>query len=236
MWVKLHADVFTHPKIGRLCRLLPDVSEAAAVGHLASLWTWAMSYAPDGDLSKFDELDIAIGARYLGDASAFVSAITRAGFLDPDESGALSIHDWADYGGRLQEQREAAAENARQWRARKKEEAATAKKPKARPMQLAEHPAPPKPKRLVDMTPFHEQFWPLYPRKVGKHAAAKAWAALDPTPEHVEEILKALKAQIDSDTWTEARFIPHPATWLNGKRWLDEWPSKASHRAREVVL
>ena len=33
-----------------------------------------------------------------------------------------------------------------------------------------------------------------------------------------------LRKQIASDEWKRdgGRFIPHPATWLNGKRWEDE--------------
>lgn len=61
-------------------------------------------------------------------------------------------------------------------------------------------------------------FWAAYPRKVGKGHAAKAYAtALRKTP--ASELLSAVEAyQFDS----RERFIPHPATWLNGERWLDE--------------
>lgn len=230
MWVKLHVDVFAHPKLVKLCRLLPDLSEAAAVGHLASLWTWALVYATDGDLSRYDELDIAIASRYPGDALEFVRALTRAGFLDPDESGELSIHDWASYGGRYIENREAARQRSQNWRAARKEAKAKAATEEAEPK-------PKKPKQAprtgVDLEPFYAEFWPLYPRKVGKEAAAKAWAAIDPSREQIDELIRALKAQIASDLWESGpRYIPHPATWLNGKRWLDELPSKPSREVR----
>ncbi|CAB4127620.1 hypothetical protein UFOVP95_41 [uncultured Caudovirales phage] len=63
-----------------------------------------------------------------------------------------------------------------------------------------------------------EIFWKAYPRKTGKGAAEKAWAKatarLDP-----EVIFSAIAAY----PWQEdPQFIPHPATWLNQKRWLDE--------------
>ena len=62
------------------------------------------------------------------------------------------------------------------------------------------------------------QFWESYPRKVAKKAAEKAFArAIKEAP--LEQMLAALA--IDKQDWKEERFIPHPATWLNGGRYLD---------------
>lgn len=63
-----------------------------------------------------------------------------------------------------------------------------------------------------------EEFWAGYPRKIGKGQARKAWTAATKKAT-VEEIMAGLKAYKFS---TEQEFIPHPATWLNGERWLDE--------------
>lgn len=64
-----------------------------------------------------------------------------------------------------------------------------------------------------------EDFYRSYPRKVGRGAAEKVWARLRPSPELLAEMLSALNRW---DVPTDPKFIPHPATWLNGKRWLDE--------------
>lgn len=71
--------------------------------------------------------------------------------------------------------------------------------------------------------PF-DQFWQAYPRKVGKVDAQKAWAKLKPTPELVQTILEAIAAQKEGHDWKReaGEYIPHPTTWLNGGRWLDE--------------
>jgi hypothetical protein len=62
-----------------------------------------------------------------------------------------------------------------------------------------------------------EKWWEAYPRKVAKRAAEKAYrAALDRTD--AETLLGSLRQY----PWpSEERFIPHPATWLNGDRWAD---------------
>lgn len=69
-----------------------------------------------------------------------------------------------------------------------------------------------------------EAFWILYPRKVGKVPALKAWKKLKPDQELKAEILKAVALHRRSEDWTKdgGQFIPHPATWINQQRWQDE--------------
>lgn len=64
-------------------------------------------------------------------------------------------------------------------------------------------------------------FWEAYPRKEGKQKAEAAFAKVV-VP--VQDLLDAIEAQKKSAQWTKdgGQFIPHPATWLNGKRWLDQ--------------
>lgn len=68
-----------------------------------------------------------------------------------------------------------------------------------------------------------DSFWDVYPRKVNKRDAQKAWASLNPTDELVERIVEDVKQRIKID-WAsrEKRYIPHPATYINGARWEDE--------------
>jgi hypothetical protein len=67
-------------------------------------------------------------------------------------------------------------------------------------------------------------FWKEYPRKVDKAKALKAFEKLKPDEELLGVMLQAIIAAKASDVWRETRFIPHPTTWLNGKRWEDELP------------
>lgn len=68
------------------------------------------------------------------------------------------------------------------------------------------------------------EFWSAYPRKTAKQAALKAWGKLAPSAELVAAILAAVARQKRTDAWLkdDGRFIPHPASWLNGRRWEDE--------------
>lgn len=69
-----------------------------------------------------------------------------------------------------------------------------------------------------------DEFWQAYPRKIAKASALKSWRKIRPNAELSETVMDALAKQKDSDAWKRdgGKFIPHPATWLNGRRWEDE--------------
>jgi uncharacterized protein YdaU (DUF1376 family) len=78
-----------------------------------------------------------------------------------------------------------------------------------------------------------DPFWNLYPRKVGKEAARKAFdKASKKAP--VSDIMAGLHAQLPAMLATEPRFQPHPATWLNQGRWQDE-VQKPERKARNLT-
>lgn len=65
------------------------------------------------------------------------------------------------------------------------------------------------------------RFWAVYARKEGKQAAAKAWTRLsDEDRAEAEKRAKSFCAARDP------AYLPHPATYLNGRRWEDADPLK----------
>lgn len=74
------------------------------------------------------------------------------------------------------------------------------------------------PKRVA--TGF-DQWYATYPKKVGKDAAAKAYAraikSIEPT-----ELLAASIPRLTELAKRDPQFIPHPATWLNSGGWQDD--------------
>jgi hypothetical protein len=72
-----------------------------------------------------------------------------------------------------------------------------------------------------------EDFWRHYPLPVGKGAAYRAWLKAAGTVGGEMELLEAIKEPLleakASAKWLEdgGKFIPHPATWLNQRRWED---------------
>jgi len=76
--------------------------------------------------------------------------------------------------------------------------------------------------KIIDVS--FDEFWKIYPRKVAKAKAYAVWKRIKPDEGLLKEIMLALDDQRKSEQWTKDRgqFIPHPATWLNQRRWEDE--------------
>ena len=67
-------------------------------------------------------------------------------------------------------------------------------------------------------------FWEKYPKKLAKRDAEKAFAKIAPDEKLLGIILTALEIWKQSEDWIKenGKYIPYPATWLNGRRWEDE--------------
>ena len=88
----------------------------------------------------------------------------------------------------------------------------------------AEHPArvpagAAKPRRVARGTAFDE-FWRVYPRKVGKRAAREAYEQA--TREAEPAAILAGAQRYAADPNREAQYTPHPTTWLRQGRWEDD--------------
>lgn len=72
--------------------------------------------------------------------------------------------------------------------------------------------------------PLFAEFWARYPKKKAKEDAQRAWLKRSPTSELLSVMLSALERQKASPDWLKdsGRYIPLPASWLNGARWTDE--------------
>ena len=113
-WIESHQELREHPKTKRFAREL-NITIPHAVGLLHCLWWWAVDYAPDGDLTKYDADDLGDAAGWDGTGESFLAALTGARFVDEDP---MRIHSWDEYTGRLMYSRAANAERKRLSRAR----------------------------------------------------------------------------------------------------------------------
>jgi hypothetical protein len=71
--------------------------------------------------------------------------------------------------------------------------------------------------------PSFAEFYAHYPRKIARGSASKAYtkALKLASPEALAAAALAF-AEHHQRAGTDRCFIPHPATWLNGQRWLDD--------------
>ena len=119
-WIESNQELGRHPKTKKLARRL-STKLPETVGHLHYLWWWALDFADDGDLSRFESADIADAAMWEGDTDEFVEALIYAGFIEKTPEGGLLIHDWDDYAGKLIDRRKADARRKSEKRAADRE-------------------------------------------------------------------------------------------------------------------
>lgn len=112
--------------------------------------------------------------------------------------------------------------------------------------------APSKPHRSQDRTgtetgtgtgtaPIHgfASFWSIYPKKTAKPEAQKAFKAQKINGE-LQTILEDIERRKSGNDWQKdgGKWIPHPATYLNGRRWEDEiqvqQPARSAMLARVI--
>lgn len=66
-----------------------------------------------------------------------------------------------------------------------------------------------------------DQFWAIYPRRIGKLAAWRTWQRLKPDADLVQQIIESVDEHRRCKAWRDG-YIPHPTTYLNQGRYLDE--------------
>lgn len=78
-----------------------------------------------------------------------------------------------------------------------------------------------------DQTDHFERWYSSYPKKVGRGQAEKTFTKLNPSASLVDQMIAAVESQKIARGRLQAagEWVPewkNPATWLNGKCWLDE--------------
>lgn len=87
---------------------------------------------------------------------------------------------------------------------------------------------PPSPSASYKTAEMFAEFWDVYPRKVAKADAFKAFVSVMKTERNprglLDKMKSAVREQSASVDWVKdgGKFIPYPATWLRAARWEDE--------------
>jgi len=81
------------PKLPHLARLLQRPMYAAK-GVLTSIWHFAATQAPRGDIGKWSDEEIAAAIGWDGEAEDLVEALVTARWVDRSQRHRLLVHDW----------------------------------------------------------------------------------------------------------------------------------------------
>ena len=103
-WIRIEQSLPQNRKFFRLKTVL-RIDTAKAIGTLALLWIWAIDNADGGALGGISDVQLAEICQFnQRRASELRSALIESGFLELHNDD-LIIHDWDEFGGRLDKQR-----------------------------------------------------------------------------------------------------------------------------------
>ena len=227
-WIKLTTDMFDNRKIKHLRRLpegnsivliwvmlLTMAGRCNASGMI--FLTENIPYTPKmlADELDFEENTVVLALRALEDLNMVVT-----------NRGYFAIAGWEEYQNidGMEKIKEQNRLRQKKWYDKQKElpnviPNVSITQPNATEEDIEEDID----KDKEDIYPFDE-FWKAYPKKKAKEAARKAWVKLKPDETLGKEIIQAVTDSAKTKDWIKenGKYIPYPATYLNGKRWEDE--------------
>ena len=193
-WISVHEQV-TSGKLRRLAKEL-RCSQNEVLGMLVKFWLWGISNADRyGYIEGTDKEDIAdvvnIGISKNIDPEEAVEAMIRTEWIECREDG-LYIHDWEEWQGNWYdavERKQRDKERKRKKRAEKREQELEKEKQKKIEKEIKEESTEETkdtkeikevketPKKEKGYSSTFEDFWSVYPRKIGKGDAYKKYNA-----------------------------------------------------------
>lgn len=213
-WVSVHEEI-TGKKLRSLSKEI-GCSQNECIGLLIRLWLWGLKNADrTGKIIDADRQDVAdvlvVGLERNIDTLTVVDAMVEVGWID-EEEGSLYLHDWDEWQSQWYKYTETLEKDRRRKRTSK---ARTDKSEAAEePEQETEQKAP-----ASRYGSGFEEFWSVYPRKVGKgEAYAKYKARLGDGWSEEQLVTAARKYAYECEKdHTEMKYIKHGKTFLSDK-------------------
>lgn len=235
-WFSVDDGFYDHPKVIEL-QSSPGWEKAMALWVLCG--SWASKHLTDGQIPR------SIASRMGGD-EASIELLISSGLWKKNVTG-FCFHDWSSRNPSKKdvlERRRKTAERVNRFREKKSDVTPSVTAlPTTLLTPLVTAPfrrggegigsdpisgsGTDRVKKPVAYPDDFLQFWANYPRKEAKGAAVKAWRTQKPP---LDAVVAALRWQRTSADWCKdgGKFIPHPATYLNARRWEDERPGAKS--------
>lgn len=246
-WHRVDDGLHSHRKTRKVRRTHPEKRrDVAPFGIWALAGSWCGANRDTGGFIPLEVLE-----EWDDDAEDYAARLVSAGLWTRAESDGevgYQFHDWEDYNAPTDSESGILGNHIR-WHVKKatikegcplcEDIASGDDRPDVTPDSGGESPpdvAPESPTLPIpNPSPTHtsdaraatfDDFWKMYPKKVGRGQAIKAWKAATKKAQPADIIL-ALRSQLPSMAMqrrNDGDFRPNPATWLNGERWTDEIP------------
>lgn len=252
-WASIDDGFITHPKVTEL--MLDHDDPLRAVGLWTVALTWAYRHTidkPPDEQGIIPGNQIRLWERSWGGAAASAEALAGVGLWERLPDGGYQIHDFRQWshldqrearirGGKMTAHKRfgtplplddssatSSADSSATGAASSSANSSAPGELVASAFNSAVNSASEVEPKLGRVGKYFDAFWGVYPRRIGKAAAFKAFGnAVAGTGPHKQPtdprlILEAATAYGDRVGGRDLKFIPHPATWLNQGRWADD--------------
>lgn len=222
-WFRWHHGSVTDPKFQLVAR-----KAGARLSDVIAIWAYVLEHASAADVrGEFGDMDTeAIDCLFGFNDGLTASVLEQMAVRGLVCDGVVS--SWT----KRQPKRERDDPNAAERKALQRERQSSpdeASEIHVTPCHATSHQKKPileksrEEKKDINTDVGFASFWSVFPNKKAKADAFKAWSKLNPDDVLQASILKAIETQRQGEDWRKegGRFIPHPATWLNGRRWED---------------
>jgi len=85
-----------------------------------------------------------------------------------------------------------------------------------------------------DYPDVFEKFWAAYPKREGKGDAFKAYEKIKSPRPSLNKILESITTHSKTEKWKNKQYIPLPATFLNQRRWEDEFTPEDFNETKQI--
>lgn len=232
-WIKMRTALANDPAVIAIALDL-DKSEFEVVGMLHHLWSWADSQSQDGHIKRVTDVWIDRYVHHKG----FAKSMCDAGWLIIEKDG-ITFPNFDRHNGESAKKRAEATERQRISRANRGSSHVTDTSHQSRDKSVTREEKRREENKATPIVPTEAfaAFWSSYPKKTGKGAAEKAWLKVNPDLITLTAITQALESAKSSIEWRRdaGKYIPNPATWLNQKRWEDQYTQAEQLPYCEIV-
>lgn len=213
-WIKFELSTMDKPEVCQIADAA-GIDPDAVVGKLMRVWGWFDQQTESGNAPSVSKklLDRLVGV------SGFCEFMQSVGWM-VDGDGIISLPNFDRHNGKTAKNRVLTAKRVANHKVKTNAESNAANVSGALPKEEKRREENKALRTFIDEV--FSKFWRLYPKKVSKKDAIKAWIKID--PELFPKILEALANHMASEGWIkdDGKFIPNAATWLNAERWEDE--------------
>lgn len=240
-WISVHDHVLS----GKLRTLSKEIgcSQNEALGMLVRFWIWGINNAgKEGCIEGADRDDISdilnVGLCGEIDPRVAVDALIETGWID-EENDRLYIHDWEEWQEQWYkaiEKRKKNADRKRKQRSLKNDDIQEETKRPSPVIEVGKEKKEDKKSAPLYAKSF-EEFWSIYPRKVGKGEAYKKYQARLNDGWSEEELLEASRKYSERvmKERTEEKYIKHAKTFLSENTpFADFIPKKSQKNIAQI--